>query len=66
MNFFHKYKLSILLSLCGIGCLVAYHAIGAYINKDGVLIESFGFLPLFWIFQLLALVVLTISFFRSR
>ncbi|WP_422133259.1 DUF3955 domain-containing protein [Endozoicomonas sp. ALD040] len=63
---FRKYKISLILSLCGIGCLVVYYSVGAYVNHNGILTESFGFLPLFWIFQLLALVAFAISFFKPE
>lgn len=64
MCFLRKYKISLILSLCGVGCLVVYHSAGAYVNQNGILTELFGFLPLFWIFQLLALVAFAISFFK--
>ncbi|EHK3908362.1 DUF3955 domain-containing protein, partial [Vibrio parahaemolyticus] len=33
---------------------------------NGFLVEPFGFIPLFWLFQLLALVALVVTFVKHR
>lgn len=45
MGFIRKYKLSIVLFLSGVACLIAYHAQGSYVDENGLLVESFGFYP---------------------
>ncbi|MFA0570894.1 DUF3955 domain-containing protein [Vibrio gallaecicus] len=66
MNFLRKYKVSFLFCISGVLCLVAYNAIGSYVDENGFLIEPFGFIPLFWLFQLLALVAVVFTFARHR
>lgn len=42
-----------------IGCIfsiVAYHSAGSYVAPDGTLVESFGFIPLAYLFALIAIV----------
>ncbi len=56
MKFLRKYKISVLFCISGILCLIAYNTIGSYVDENGFLVEPFGFIPLFWLFQLLALV----------
>ncbi|HAS8533406.1 TPA: DUF3955 domain-containing protein, partial [Vibrio vulnificus] len=55
MKFLRKYKISVLFCISGILCLIAYNTIGSYVDESGFLVEPFGFIPLFWLFQLLAL-----------
>ncbi|MDN3617527.1 DUF3955 domain-containing protein [Vibrio gallaecicus] len=66
MNFLRKYKVSFLFCISGVLCLVAYNTIGSYVDENGFLIEPFGFIPLFWLFQLLALVAVVFTFVRHR
>ncbi|WP_346656335.1 DUF3955 domain-containing protein [Vibrio sp. CK2-1] len=47
-------------------CLIAYNIIGSYVDEKGILIEPFALIPLFWLFQLLALVALVITFLRHK
>ncbi|MGY0614645.1 DUF3955 domain-containing protein [Vibrio sp. FJH11] len=61
MKIVNKYKISIIFSLLGWLCLVAYIYIGARIDENGVLIEPFGLIPLFWLLELLALTSLTFT-----
>ncbi|EII3112950.1 DUF3955 domain-containing protein, partial [Vibrio parahaemolyticus] len=52
--------------ISGILCLIAYNTIGSYVDENGFLVEPFGFIPLFWLFQLLALVALVVTFVKHR
>ncbi|NOI98514.1 DUF3955 domain-containing protein [Vibrio kanaloae] len=64
MNFLRKYKISVLFCISGILCLIAYNIIGSSVDENGFLVEPFGLIPLFWLFQLLALVALVVTFVR--
>jgi hypothetical protein len=66
MNFLRKYKISVLFCISGILCLIAYNTIGSSVDENGFLVEPFGLIPLFWLFQLLALVALVVTFVRHR
>ncbi|EDP59875.1 DUF3955 domain-containing protein [Vibrio sp. AND4] len=66
MNFISKFKISVLFCISGILCLIAYHVIGSSIDENGFLVEPFGLIPLFWFFQLLALVALVVTFAKLR
>ncbi|WP_318511686.1 DUF3955 domain-containing protein [Photobacterium leiognathi] len=66
MTLISRYRVTILLSFLGWGCLAIYTYKGSYVDDNGVLIESFGFIPLFWLFQLLALVSLIYTAVKHR
>ncbi len=66
MKFLRKYKISVLFCISGILCLIAYNTIGSYVDENGFLVEPFGFIPLFWLFQLLALVALVATFVKHK
>ena len=66
MKLISRYRVTILLSLIGWGCLAVYAYKGSYVDENGVLIESFGFIPLFWLFQLLELVSLIYTALKNR
>ncbi|MCC4859808.1 DUF3955 domain-containing protein [Vibrio splendidus] len=66
MNFLRKYKISFLFCISGLLCFIAYNTIGSYVDKNGVLVEPFGLIPLFWLFELLALLALVVAFVRHR
>ncbi|MGO2498077.1 MAG: DUF3955 domain-containing protein [Vibrio litoralis] len=66
MKFLHQYKISILFCISGMLCLITYSIIGSYVDEKGILIEPFALIPLFWLFQLLALVALVVTFLRHR
>lgn len=66
MNFLHKYRIGLLFSISGILFLIAYKFIGSSVDENGVLIETFGFIPLFWLFQLLAIIALIVTFFKNK
>ncbi|MFA0005974.1 DUF3955 domain-containing protein [Vibrio splendidus] len=66
MNFLRKYKISFLFCVSGLLCFIAYNTIGSYVDKNGVLVEPFGLIPLFWLFELLALLALVVAFVRHR
>ena len=56
----------IVASLACLSCLIAYNAIGSYVAEDGRLVEAFGFIPLAWLFALLALLSAAGLFVFSR
>ncbi|WP_081008962.1 DUF3955 domain-containing protein [Vibrio splendidus] len=66
MNFLRKYKISFLFCASGLLCFIAYHTIGSYVDENGFLVEPFGLIPLFWLFELLALLALVVTFVRHR
>ena len=66
MNFISKYKISALFCISGMLCLIAYHVIGSSADENGFLVEPFGLIPLFWFFQLLALVALVVTFAKPK
>ncbi|UOE79754.1 DUF3955 domain-containing protein [Vibrio splendidus] len=66
MNFLRKYKISFLFCVSGLLCFIVYNTIGSYVDENGVLVEPFGLIPLFWLFELLALVALVLTFVRHR
>ncbi|MEZ8018078.1 DUF3955 domain-containing protein [Vibrio splendidus] len=66
MNFLRKYKISFLFCISGLLCFIAYNTIGSYVDENGLLVEPFGFIPLFWIFELLALVASIVTFVKNR
>ncbi|MDH5920235.1 DUF3955 domain-containing protein [Vibrio splendidus] len=66
MNFLRKYKISFLFCVSGLLCFIVYNTIGSYVDENGVLVEPFGLIPLFWLFELLALVALVVTFVRHR
>ena len=66
MNFLRKYKISAFFCLSGILCLIAYNAIGSYVDENGFLVEPFSLILLFWLFQILALAALVITFVKHR
>ncbi|MEZ8715556.1 DUF3955 domain-containing protein [Vibrio splendidus] len=66
MNFLRKYKISFLFCVSGLLCFIAYNTIGSYVDENGVLVEQFGLIPLFWLFELLALVALVVIFVRHK
>ncbi|MEZ8312365.1 DUF3955 domain-containing protein [Vibrio splendidus] len=66
MNFLRKYKISFLFCVSGLLCFIVYNTIGSYVDENGVLVEPFGLIPLFWLFELLALVALVVTFVRHK
>lgn len=59
-----------LVSLIGcILCIVLYRANGSYVDENGFLVESFGFIPLAYLFGLIAVVssvILAVNAARKR
>ena len=51
------FKGALLVSvLACVGCLIAYNAIGSYVAADGTLVEPFAFIPLAYLFGLIAII----------
>ncbi|MFA0195156.1 DUF3955 domain-containing protein [Vibrio sp. 10N.222.55.E8] len=51
------YWLPIIISIVGWGCGVAYTIIGSYIDDHGILVEPFALIPLFYLCQLIAVLL---------
>ncbi|MEZ9204580.1 DUF3955 domain-containing protein [Vibrio splendidus] len=67
MNFLRKYIISFVFCVSGLLCFIAYNTIGSYVDENGLLVEPFGLIPIFWLFELLvALVALVVTFVRHR
>ncbi|MFH0256796.1 DUF3955 domain-containing protein [Vibrio rumoiensis] len=66
MKFLRQYKISILFCISGMLCLMAYNIIGSSVDQNGLLVEPFGLIPLFWLFQLLALMALLVTLVKHR
>ncbi|PSU45340.1 hypothetical protein C9J12_23165 [Photobacterium frigidiphilum] len=66
MKVLKRFWLSALFLALSMTCLLSFNLIGSYVDKDGLLIEPFGFIPLFWLFIFLALVSFLVSLFRNR
>ncbi|MDD2891625.1 MAG: DUF3955 domain-containing protein [Candidatus Gracilibacteria bacterium] len=59
------YLFAIIPFLLGIGCVIAYKINGQYIAPDGALVESFGFIPLAYLFFLVGIIASIIIFIRA-
>ncbi|MBV1841382.1 DUF3955 domain-containing protein [Photobacterium ganghwense] len=66
MTILKKYWLSLTFLILGLGCLVGYNMIGAYVVENGQLVEPFGLIPLFWLFLLLSIVACLVTRVRNR
>ncbi|WP_415720631.1 DUF3955 domain-containing protein [Photobacterium ganghwense] len=66
MTILKKYWLSLTFLILGLGCLVGYNMIGAYVAESGQLVEPFGLIPLFWLFLLLSIVACLVTRVRNR
>ncbi|MEZ9395483.1 DUF3955 domain-containing protein [Vibrio splendidus] len=66
MNFLRKYKISFLFCASGLLCFIVYNTIGSYVDENGLLVEPFGLIPLFWIFELLVLAASIVTFVKNR
>ncbi|UYI46227.1 DUF3955 domain-containing protein [Vibrio natriegens] len=64
MKLLAAYRLSGFLSLLGILSLVAYYSIGAHVDEQGVLVEPFALIPIFWMLQLLAGVTFVVTYLK--
>jgi hypothetical protein len=66
MKVLKRFWLSALFLAFSMVCLLSFNLIGSYVDENGLLVEPFGFIPLFWLFILLALVSFFVSLFRKR
>lgn len=64
MKVLKKFWLSALFLAFSVICLISFNLIGSYVDEDGLLVEPFGFIPLFWLFIFLALVSFLVSLLR--
>ena len=60
MKYIKEYRLCCLLCLAGIVCISSYYYVGSYVDENGMLIEPFVFIPMFWLFEFLAVVIFAI------
>jgi len=60
-----KYLIPLGFLIFAVACGVAYNVDGSYVDADGWLHESFHYIPLFYLFMLLAVVSGIIQFFRK-
>jgi len=60
-----KYCIAIIFLILAMYCMVMYNLDGSYVDADGFLQESFGYIPLFYLFSLLAIVSGLIQFFKK-
>ena len=60
MKFISNYKMSFLFFISGILCLIAS------IDENGFLVESFGFIPIFWLFELMASLTFAFTFIKLK
>ena len=66
MKFISNYKMSFLFFISGILCLIAYNIKGSSIDENGFLVESFGFIPIFWLFELMASLTFAFTFIKLK
>lgn len=66
MKFISNYKMSFLFFMSGILCLIAYNIKGSSIDENGFLVESFGFIPIFWLFELMASLTFAFTFIKLK
>ncbi|MEJ2765591.1 DUF3955 domain-containing protein [Photobacterium sp. MCCC 1A19761] len=66
MKVLKTFWLSVVLLGISLICGVSYFLIGSPIDDNGVLMEPFGLIPLFWLFLLGAVVSLIVTWIRVR
>ena len=66
MKFISNYKMSFLFFISGILCLIAYNIKGSSIDENAFLVESFGFIPIFWLFELMASLTFAFTFIKLK
>ncbi|UXH99909.1 DUF3955 domain-containing protein [Photobacterium sp. TY1-4] len=64
MKTLKTFWLSVVLLGISLLCGVSYHLIGSSVDDNGFLVEPFGFIPLFWLFLLLAVVSFVVTWIR--
>ncbi|UTV29178.1 DUF3955 domain-containing protein [Photobacterium atrarenae] len=65
MKILKTFWLSVVLLGISLICGVSYYLIGSSVDDDGFLVEPFGFIPLFWLFLLLAVVSFVVTRIRA-
>ncbi|CAM3939361.1 DUF3955 domain-containing protein [Vibrio aquimaris] len=58
-------RTSMTLCIIGLLCLLTYASIGSHIDEDGILIEPFGLIPLFWVFEILAITAYVVQLIKG-
>lgn len=61
-----KYRVSIVFGLLGLLSLMVFSSIDARVDENGVLIEPFGFPPMFLLFELFAAVFFMLTVVRKN
>jgi hypothetical protein len=59
------YWIAVLFWLLALVCFLAYRLIGSSIDEDGVLVEPFFLVPLFWLCIVLGCIAFAASLLRS-
>ena len=66
MKFKSNYKMSFLFFNSVILCLIDDKIKGSSIDENGFLVESFGFIPIFWLFELMASLTFAFTFIKLK
>jgi uncharacterized membrane protein YidH (DUF202 family) len=59
-------RTAIALILAGLGCFVAFAAIGSSVAEDGTLVEPFFLIPIAWLLLLIGGVLALVAFVKGR
>jgi hypothetical protein len=59
-------RAAIALILAGLGCVIAYSAIGSSVAEDGTLVEPFFLIPIAWILILSGGMLAIALFIKGR
>ncbi|MFC3032306.1 DUF3955 domain-containing protein [Pseudoalteromonas fenneropenaei] len=60
------FKAALVLFALAIACLGAYQFNGSYVDNEGFLHETFGFIPLAWLSMFGAVLLVAVSYWRTR
>lgn len=58
-------RLATAFLIIGLGCWFAFMVSGSYVSDDGVLHESFGFIPIGWAFVFLSIIISIFTFAKN-
>ncbi len=59
-------RAAIALALSGLGCFVAFAAIGSNVAEDGTLVEPFFLIPIGWLLLFTGGILAIATFIKSR
>ncbi|CAM2742137.1 DUF3955 domain-containing protein [Vibrio mytili] len=66
MRLLKAYKVSVVLCIAGIVSLVAYNTVGSHVDENGILVEPFALIPIFWLLELLAGVAFVVTYLKRN